>query len=123
MPPIGQYLGIVSDSDLNLLYNSADFVLLPSRFEGIGLSMIEAMITGSIPITCSDNPTAIEFCPPEFICEPDYKSLADRILHLSKDYAKYSSISLSYGLKYREQFNKISVCKNILKLYENRYHI
>ena len=66
-PGFGTYLGIVPDEDLNKIYNSSKFVLLPSKAEGIGLSMIEGMICGSIPLTCSDNTTAKEFSPAEFI--------------------------------------------------------
>ena len=37
------------------IWDKTKYVLLPSKAEGIGLPMIEAMICGSIPITCSDN--------------------------------------------------------------------
>ena len=74
-PGFGNYLNIVSDDELNRLYNSSKYVLLPSKNEGIGLSMIEGMICGAIPITCSDNLTAKEFSPSDFICEPNSKSI------------------------------------------------
>jgi hypothetical protein len=43
--------------------------------------MIEAMICGSIPVACSDNETAKEFLPKDFICEPNVKSI---LLHINK---------------------------------------
>ena len=66
-PNFGDYLGIIKDQELNKLYNASKYVLLPSSAEGIGLPMIEGMICGAIPITCSDNLTAREFSPPDFI--------------------------------------------------------
>ena len=39
--------------ELNQLYNSTKYLLLPSKYEGIGLPMIEALICGTFPITCS----------------------------------------------------------------------
>ena len=57
-PNFGNYLGYVSDDELNNLYNSSQFLLLPSKAEGIGLPTIEAMICGTLPITCNDNETA-----------------------------------------------------------------
>ena len=48
---------------------------MPSKAEGLGLPMIEGMICGSIPITCSDNFTAKEFSPKEFICDPNPDSI------------------------------------------------
>ena len=78
-PGFGNYLGYVSDKKLNELYNSSKYVLLPSKAEGIGLPMIEAMICGSIPILCSDNKTAKEFSIDDFICKPDATSIANKI--------------------------------------------
>ena len=78
-PSFGNYLGVIKDDELNKLYNSSKFVLLPSKAEGIGLPMIESMICGSIPITCTDNLTAKEFSPLEFICEPNARSIVKKI--------------------------------------------
>ena len=59
-PNFGIYTGILSDEDLDLLYNSCKFLLLPSSFEGLGLPMIEAMLAGSIPITsCPESRNAL----------------------------------------------------------------
>ena len=86
-PDFGNYLGYVSDEELNNLYNSTQFVLLPSKAEGIGLPMIESMICGALPITCSDNETAKEFLPPDFICEPEHQSILEHIEKLDKEYS------------------------------------
>ena len=116
-PGFGNYLGIVSDSELNKIYNSSKFVLLPSKAEGIGLSMIEGMICGAIPITCSDNLTAKEFSPPDFICEPNVNSLIHKIEELNNDYEKKREKALKLGEKYKIQFDKKNIAKNILKAF------
>ena len=113
-PNFGNYLGHVSNEKLNILYNEANFLFLPSKAEGIGLSMIEALVCGTIPITCSDNETAKEFLPPEFICEPDPESIVNYIEKINKDYEKNRESALKLGKKYKEQFNKINIAKNIL---------
>ena len=113
-PNFGNYLGHVSNEKLNILYNEANFLFLPSKAEGIGLSMIEALVCGTIPITCSDNETAKEFLPPEFICEPDPVSIVNYIERINKDYEKNRETALKLGKKYKEQFNKINIAKNIL---------
>ena len=113
-PNFGNYLGHVSNEKLNILYNEASFLFLPSKAEGIGLSMIEALVCGTIPITCSDNETAKEFLPPEFICEPDPVSIVNYIEKINKDYEKNRESALKLGKKYKEQFNKINIAKNIL---------
>ena len=115
-PDFGNYLGYVSDEELNNLYNSTQFVLLPSKAEGIGLPMIESMICGALPVTCSDNETAKEFLPPDFICEPEPQSILEHIEMLDKEYSVKRKLAFKFGKKYKEKFNKSSIAKNILNI-------
>jgi glycosyltransferase involved in cell wall biosynthesis len=117
-PNFGIYTGILSDEDLDLLYNSCKFLLLPSSFEGLGLPMIEAMLAGSIPIACSDNPTAIELCPKEFICDPNPKSFMAKLIEINKDYTEFQKISLEYAEKYKVLMNKNTVAQSIIDIYK-----
>ena len=119
-PGFGNYLGIISDIELNKLYNSSKFVLLPSKAEGIGLPMIEGMICGAIPITCSDNLTAKEFSPSEFICEPNAQSLVNKIEELDKEYENKRKIALKMGEKYKIQFDKKNIARNIINIFDSR---
>lgn len=117
-PHFGDYLGYVSDQELNNLYNSTKFVLLPSKAEGIGLPMIEALICGALPITCSDNETAKEFLPPDFICEPESDAILKHIDKLDNEYSIKRKLAFQFGEKYKKKFNKISVAKNIRNIIE-----
>ena len=119
-PGFGNYLGVISDIELNKLYNSSKFVLLPSKAEGIGLPMIEGMICGAIPITCSDNLTAKEFSPLEFICEPNAQSIVNKIEGLDKEYENKRKIALKMGEKYKIQFDKKNIVKNIVNIFNAR---
>lgn len=119
-PGFGTCLGIVSDTELNKLYNSSKFVLLPSKAEGIGLPMIEGMICGTIPITCSDNLTAKEFSPSEFICEPNAQSIVNKIEELDKEYESKRRVALKMGEKYKIQFDKKNIVKNIVNIFNSR---
>jgi len=119
-PGFGDYLGVISDKELNKLYNSSKFILLPSKAEGIGLPMIEAMICGSIPITCSDNLTAKEFSPLDFISEPNVDSIVNKIKELDKEYESKKKIALKMGEKYKIQFDKENIVKNIINIFNSR---
>jgi glycosyltransferase involved in cell wall biosynthesis len=119
-PKFGEYLGIIEDQQLNELYNSSKYVLLPSMAEGLGLPMIEGMICGAIPITCSDNLTAIEFSPPDFICQPNEESMISKIEELDKDYELKRNIALEYGKKYKIKFDKKSIATNIMNVFNLR---
>jgi len=116
-PNFGDYLGIIKDQELNKLYNASKYVLLPSSAEGIGLPMIEGMICGAIPITCSDNLTAREFSPPDFICEPYPQSIVNKIEELNKEYEAKRKIALEFGKKYKIQFDKKNIAKNIINIF------
>ena len=118
-PGFGTYLNVVSDQELNKLYNSSKYLLLPSKAEGIGLTMIEAMICGSLPIACSDNKTAEEFLPKDFICEPNAQSISVKIEELNKEYHVKRKLALEYGKKYKIQFDKINVAKKILSVFNS----
>ena len=115
-PNFGNYLGYVSDKELNNLYNSTQFVLLPSKAEGIGLPMIESMICGALPITCSDNETAKEFLPRDFICAPDPKSILEHIKKLENEYVEKRNLAFEFGKRYKKKFNKSSIAENILNI-------
>jgi len=119
-PHFGNYLGIIKDQELNKLYNSSKYVLLPSVTEGIGLPMIEGMICGAIPITCSDNLTAKEFSPPDFICEPNAEAIVKKIEELNKEYRVKRELALEFGKKYKTQFNKKNIAINIMNLFNSR---
>ena len=119
-PNFGNYIGIIKDQELNRLYNASKYVLLPSAAEGIGLPMIEGMICGAVPITCSDNLTAKEFSPPDFICEPNSQAIANKIEELDKEYGVKRSLALEFGKKYKTQFNKKNIATNIMNLFNSR---
>ena len=119
-PGFGNYLNVVPDEKLNKLYNSSKYLFLPSKAEGLGLTMIEAMICGSLPIACSDNKTAKEFLPENFICKPDPQSMFNKIEELNKEYEAKRNLALKYGKKYKIQFDKINIVKNILNIFNSR---
>lgn len=48
-----QSLGLVAEADLPALYRSAYAVVMPSRYEGFGLPLVEAMASGT-PVLCSN---------------------------------------------------------------------
>jgi glycosyltransferase involved in cell wall biosynthesis len=90
-PQLGQdgivHLGFVSDQDLPALYRGADAFVFPSRFEGFGIPVIEAMASGA-PCVVSSHPSLDEACgdaavrvdpeSPEAIATGIERALADQ---------------------------------------------
>ena len=65
---------------------------------------------------CSDNETAKEFLPQEFICDPNPESIVEYIDKVNRNYKEYSESALKLGKKYKEQFDKVNIAKNILSV-------
>lgn len=121
-PGWGTDLGVVSDTMLNDLYNSVDFVMHPSLNEGLGLSPLEGMVCGAIPILCYDMSTFadLSYYPQYWGCYPSPVSVAYRlralidnpgILIAEKEYC----IDQSEGIV--AQFGKAAVAQRIVDVY------
>ncbi|MEI2692941.1 MAG: glycosyltransferase family 1 protein [Anaerolineae bacterium] len=53
------FTGFVEDADLPALYAAAELFAFPSRYEGFGIPVIEAMACGT-PVVCADNSSLVE---------------------------------------------------------------
>lgn len=115
-PMYGDYQAVVSDTELNRLYNGAQFVMLPSRIEGIGLSSIEGAVCGVVPVCCSDNYTAKEFFPYIDFPNPDGESIANFIVEESQT-GKIRAQLASHKDELLDKFSDFRVAQRILNVY------
>lgn len=69
----GDYCGVLSDENLNHVYNSVDFVLTLGTIEGLSLPTIEAMACGAIPVVHNGMTTRRELLPPDLF--PEYNDM------------------------------------------------
>ena len=85
------FLGYLSDEDLINLYRSSDALLFPTRFEGFGLPLLEAMaadcpvITTNIPVVNeivqhNENGILVPYGNAEALAQATIRLLQDRTL-------------------------------------------
>lgn len=70
--------------DLSYVYSAIDALIIPSRFEGMPMVMLEAMYYG-LPVIASDVDGMSEMLPNEWLFKyGDGEQLIERILHIKK---------------------------------------
>lgn len=118
----GAYAGIQDEKILNEIFNSVDYLIFPSKEEGIGLPIIEAMAAGVIPIVCNDLSTRMEFIPIKDYdnVEPNAESIAKFIRNLEDNPANKNDLRLTAHIYYKalleDLFQPLNVAKQILKV-------
>jgi glycosyltransferase involved in cell wall biosynthesis len=84
--------GYLADADLRTLVAGASCVVLPSRYEGFGLPLLEAMATGR-PVVASDIPVHREITGglAEYAPVGDVDALAQAIVGACRDDARHTA--------------------------------
>lgn len=127
-PPFygGQYAGVSTDQLLNDLYNSADFLMCPTRNAFLGLPILEACAAGTIPVFCNDLDIREEFFPtdlfPEYAAiDPSASSIAGFMWGFMMDPVKKANLQDRLYRHYQEnladRLSPIGVARRILAVY------
>jgi len=96
------FMGFVSDEIKDFLYAKALVFIYPSRYEGFGLPILEAMSHGT-PVITYKNSSIPEVGGSAVIYAEDYASIADAVKDLIRDkstYQKYSAAGLARAAKF-----------------------
>ncbi len=110
-------LGFVTDEELAWLYKNAVAFLFPSRYEGFGLPLLEAMQAGC-PVITYDNSSLPEVASKAAIVLKDGSSMAASICKLLSDKKLRNELRLK-GKKQAAQFNWKSTASQTLAVLES----
>ncbi len=107
-------LGWISSESKNEVYHDAMICVLPSYFEGLSMTIIEAMAMG-IPIITTDISTMPEILGGDIrtIKAGDIDSLAEYLLELISDNSKLLEMSM---IEYKRAYDIFNLDRNIEKL-------
>lgn len=114
------YLGELSDEELNKAYNNHELVMVTGKIEGLSLSLIESLCTKTPVICLEDMDTALELCPKEFISKSSIYDLYNKYLFIKSSDPIIKKKLDEYSEKYLIKFSPISIANNIIKVYENK---
>lgn len=111
--------GHISDDELSVLYAQADLLVYPSRYEGFGIPLVEAMTFG-LPIVASGTPASKEVAGDAalYYDDPlDVTALAGRLLEVFGNSTLKSELG-SRGKLRAEKFH----WKHVIPMYIDAYH-
>lgn len=110
------FVGRQPQSALQGYYDQIDILLMPSRSEGFGLTAIEGMARGCVPVVADTGglPEVIDSSCGLLHAPSDIEDIADKILQASKELDSMSNAAI----KRAEKFSKDNYNKQIRSLYQ-----
>lgn len=116
------FLGTIKDTSLNEWYNKMEIVIVPSVFEGFGLTAIEAMACGT-PVIATDVDALRDVVEDGFngllVPYNDVQALSDKIICMLKNRSEQSKFSINGREKVKTLYNWNKISQDILKVYED----
>ena len=108
-------LGYVADNELARLYRGAAVVVYPSRFEGFGIPVVEAMACG-VPVVASSHPSLDEACGDAAVrvAADDAEAIAAGVQRALVERDRLSAL----GLEHAKGFSWGAVGEILLGAYE-----
>ena len=113
-----KFLGIVSDDQLVDLYRRAAVFVFPSKYEGFGLPVLEAMASGC-PVLCSNTSSLPEVAGESgLLFDPEnWSELAALMERVLSDHSLREQMKKS-GIERAEQFSWERTARETVKVYE-----
>ncbi len=112
------WMGYAQNDDILRAYQEADLFVLPSRYEGFGLPVLEAMACG-IPVICSNTSSLPEVAGEAAIQvgPDDIQGLADAIANVLRDPVLANRMR-DRGLEQAKKFSWRKCAEETLAVYE-----
>jgi glycosyltransferase involved in cell wall biosynthesis len=101
------WLGYPSDAELARQYRGASVVVYPSRFEGFGMPIVEAMACG-VPVVASSHPSLDEACGDVALRADDPDAVAAAVEQAIADRGHLVSRGLEHAARFTAESNALA---------------
>lgn len=115
------FLGKVSDTDLKTLYQQAAIFVLPSKFEGFGIVLTEAMACGT-PVVGTAVPGIVDIVEEghgRLVRYGDIRQLADTLCNLLADGGLRSAMGRNARQTARERYHIDKIGRQFAAVYDS----
>lgn len=111
------FTGFVTDAELVAAYSTADLLVHPSRYEGFGLQIIEAMKSG-LPVCCTDGGSQPEIAGTAAVVVPaqDVDAMAAAIVKILQNPEQQQRMRLA-GFEQAQRFTWEQCAEQTASLY------
>ena len=111
--------GWIPAADLPELYRTADLFVYPSRYEGFGLPVLEAMACGTAVLTTTAaSLPEIAGSAAALVAPDDIDGMAERIVHLCTD-REANRCLVQQGLNHVKQFSWKKTAEETIRAYQD----
>ncbi len=115
------FLGNLKQKEVASYYRNADIFVLPARYEPFGLTTLEAMACGTVPLVshvAGSKEIIIDGLNGFIINSHDRRKLGEQIYNLLKNKKKLKKISENAMFTIKEHYNWDKISEKILNLYK-----
>jgi len=115
------FLGQINHTEISAYYRAADVFVLPARYEPFGLTTLEAMACGTVPLVskvAGSREVIIDGLNGFIIDSHDRKILANQILKLLKDPKLLKKVSENAAFTIKEHYSWDKIVEKIITIYK-----
>ena len=108
----------VSDDELNVIYKKAEVFVYPSRYEGFGIPIIEAIFCG-LPVVASTGSCLEEAGGPDclYVNPDDSKGMADAIMQLLNNEEERKR-RITSSMEYVQKYKGTNIANAVIEVYK-----
>ena len=108
----------VSDDELNVIYKKAEVFVYPSRYEGFGIPIIEAIFCG-LPVVASTGSCLEEAGGPDclYVNPDDSKGMADAIMQLLNNEEELKR-RITSSMEYVQKYKGTNIANAVIEVYK-----